>query len=402
MKTVFSHKFKRNIFIISFLFSILILLFLYFNKDFFSFSQRTTKGEQEKNNKIKIVWYEKYVDTLIKEVAEKEPTNKKGLMRSYCDVLLNTELRDGFKNIRAGDVVFSYKPTKSVFLYHFCNIVWEEYKYKFDIKEKFLIGEFDIPNCKKKWNMNECKLRHWLSAKFDSLVNSYFNLKLATLYGYRWDLNQEEKIKKFSNKFFPWDFDDKYYLYKKQIDWNLDYCSHPKTYKMLEKQIDWISDFDTFYFSGQAVLENEEDEDAFLSLTRAFWMYNNPLDSDLKAFKNLYLNDYLFYRLFFVYYSYAISNHGKFSEFELSSNISSEIQEQELLVNTMRKGLVYRKKALKKAEEIMVNVYYTYPIHIWLMAYYEDLLNFRNTFVKLYTPFHQLYYKLRNVQTTRR
>ncbi len=40
----------------------------------------------------------------------------------------------------------------------------------------------------------------------------------------------------------------------------------------------------------------------------------------------------------------------------------------------------------------------TFPVHIGLLAYYEDVLEFRKALVKIYTPIHQLYYKLRNVQ----
>ncbi len=39
---------------------------------------------------------------------------------------------------------------------------------------------------------------------------------------------------------------------------------------------------------------------------------------------------------------------------------------------------------------------------VGLMAYTEDIINFRKAFVKVYTPLHQLYYKMRNVQDERR
>jgi hypothetical protein len=47
---------------------------------------------------------------------------------------------------------------------------------------------------------------------------------------------------------------------------------------------------------------------------------------------------------------------------------------------------------------ILKNIERTFPIHIGLVAYFEDLINFRKKFVQLFTPFHQLYYKLRNVE----
>lgn len=42
----------------------------------------------------------------------------------------------------------------------------------------------------------------------------------------------------------------------------------------------------------------------------------------------------------------------------------------------------------------------SYPIHIGLLAYQEDLLRLRNkSLSKIVTPFYTLYHKLRNVQT---
>ena len=44
------------------------------------------------------------------------------------------------------------------------------------------------------------------------------------------------------------------------------------------------------------------------------------------------------------------------------------------------------------------NLYATFPIHIGLLSYYEDLLYMRSRFSSLYTPLHQLYYEFRNAQ----
>lgn len=49
-------------------------------------------------------------------------------------------------------------------------------------------------------------------------------------------------------------------------------------------------------------------------------------------------------------------------------------------------------------EKTLQNMQATFPIHIGLLAYYEDVLAFRKSIVQIYTPIHQLYYKLRNVQ----
>jgi hypothetical protein len=60
------------------------------------------------------------------------------------------------------------------------------------------------------------------------------------------------------------------------------------------------------------------------------------------------------------------------------------------------------KKFLTITEESfidLVNIATTYPVHVTLVAYQEDLLRVRDNYlVKLVTPIYCLYYKLRNVQ----
>jgi hypothetical protein len=41
----------------------------------------------------------------------------------------------------------------------------------------------------------------------------------------------------------------------------------------------------------------------------------------------------------------------------------------------------------------------SFPIHIWFLLYQEDLYNFRKVLSNIYLPFHQLHYKLENVQS---
>ena len=56
-------------------------------------------------------------------------------------------------------------------------------------------------------------------------------------------------------------------------------------------------------------------------------------------------------------------------------------------------------QAIQQDFKIIRKLISTFPIHIGLVAYLEDLVNFRWEMTKLYTPIRQLYYKLRNVQT---
>jgi hypothetical protein len=59
-------------------------------------------------------------------------------------------------------------------------------------------------------------------------------------------------------------------------------------------------------------------------------------------------------------------------------------------------------KFLSLMEESMtelLNISLTYPLHVVLVAYEEDLLRMRDKYlVKIVTPIYCLYHKLRNVQ----
>jgi hypothetical protein len=48
--------------------------------------------------------------------------------------------------------------------------------------------------------------------------------------------------------------------------------------------------------------------------------------------------------------------------------------------------------------KMLREMYTTFPIHIWLLIYYEDLYRFRKELAKVVTPLYTLYDKLRNVQ----
>lgn len=58
-------------------------------------------------------------------------------------------------------------------------------------------------------------------------------------------------------------------------------------------------------------------------------------------------------------------------------------------------------QAIQQDFKIIRKLISSFPIHIGLVAYLEDLVNFRGELTKLYTPIHQMYYKLRNTQTYR-
>lgn len=107
----------------------------------------------------------------------------------------------------------------------------------------------------------------------------------------------------------------------------------------------------------------------------------------------------MFYGLFMKFYGHFVVSSEQFGPLTLGKD---KIQTQEVLDEEGRKSSVELEVATNTIQQdfkIIRNLYAKFPIHIGLVAYLEDLVNFRNSLVKLYTPIHQMYYKLRNAQT---
>jgi len=111
------------------------------------------------------------------------------------------------------------------------------------------------------------------------------------------------------------------------------------------------------------------------------------------------MNELLFYGLFMKMYAAIIPNDKQFGTLTLGKDASAT---QEYLDEESWKAqleLEVADEAVFNTIKIVRNLYAQFPIHIGLVAYLEDLVNFRNELVKLYTPVHQMYYKLRNAQS---
>jgi len=67
-------------------------------------------------------------------------------------------------------------------------------------------------------------------------------------------------------------------------------------------------------------------------------------------------------------------------------------------IGSLTREIDLSRQAVNTMQQTITNFHATFPIHIGLRAYHEDVLSMRKAMAKIYTPVHQLYYKLRNVQ----
>jgi hypothetical protein len=106
-------------------------------------------------------------------------------------------------------------------------------------------------------------------------------------------------------------------------------------------------------------------------------------------------NELMMLQLFTQYYTQVLTDTPWVVDFQVNASVASNGEQMQLL-----DALSKAKNATLMMHRMLGNVHRTFPVHIGLLMYYEDIVNLRQSFVKLYTPIHQLYYKLRNVQET--
>lgn len=395
--------------------SILFVLVIFSDKIYF-FAKKVIYWSLEQTTSSGIVSKQAYVISLADGLswAADNIWSKKDIVSSYCNVVLNKTPYKAFSNS-----TFVYAPNKSFFIYHLCNYVdtdyaknfWQgkknwvesiyEYKKDYDIRNYFdssLASKCDPEET----DMNGCNFSEFIPKIFAWILNEIWNIKLANIYGFSmWET--DEIVKKFSNQYYPTkDCWDKYYLSPDQLEDNIAFCSHPKTYKILVDTIKNVqmSIEKSKFIEAENLLDVDKKETksngkcSDKSIKSAF----SNCSSSWSDFKNVLYNELFYYNMFVAYYLSVIRDEPRFNTFAITSDVSSEIDNANLEVYLMQKEIEVSPKAIEQMDKVLRNVYATYPIHIWLLAYYEDLIKFRSRLSKLYTPIHQLYYKLRNVQ----
>jgi hypothetical protein len=120
----------------------------------------------------------------------------------------------------------------------------------------------------------------------------------------------------------------------------------------------------------------------------------NQLGVD-QHFINFVVNEYLNYRLFIDFYT-----NQQQKRLVEKRNLTEKTQELFLVeLQSLAKQREMYEQALRVALMDFQDFIATYPFHLGLVWYQEQLLKFRDNYaVKLVTPFYSLYEKLRNVQ----
>lgn len=379
---------------------------------------------------------------------QEQSDQRKGLIFHFCDTLLQKRA-DG-QNMDADKICFDYDgfrydPRQSMFMYALCvnaeeknedplfNDPVREYKKSFpfaeyveenlDLNTLRKIG--DQHDCSPRKSMQDCQFSRFLPQLFGNIMNTYANMKLATIYGYKYvkeDMGEEERNTKIQAAID--DFSDSYfapptptknspadnecgeagikYLSLVNKTWDKKHCSHPQTNAMmvetikstqrLIKDIDWLKADEII---ANTCDPNKRNDDL---LACAFSSHGDYfVETDWSSFQNLYLNELMYFSLFVEYYSNQVIDkvgYNPFTVWSISHAAQRNKKEYTLLINE----LSLHHEAAFQSMRLLSQLYTAYPLHVAMMAYLEDLQMYRTELVKLYTPLNQLYYLFRNVQ----
>lgn len=119
----------------------------------------------------------------------------------------------------------------------------------------------------------------------------------------------------------------------------------------------------------------------------------------LDDYQHLVTNELLFYGLFMKMYASIIPTDKQFGALTIGKDAAATQEYLDEEVWKAQLELEIADESTFNTLKTVRNLYAQFPLHIGLVAYLEDLVNLRNELVKLYTPVHQMYYKLRNAQS---
>lgn len=260
--------------------------------------------------------------------------------------------------------------------------------------------DLKVEGCKRDGDMTSCDFALFLPKLFALVINDISKTKLVQLYSNQSD-DTEEAIKAFSQTYFGSGESickkkDTIYLSDKEGTDKEAACNHPETRKVVEQYIEKVKEMadKTKYIDAEKLLKNQSDKCEKETKEFVVCSFDNENTLARDSFHNLLYNELLFYKLFITLAQESIQ-YPEYNEFRAFSDISQEAAQETTRLND---EITLSADAILYTEKTLQNMQATFPVHIGLLAYYEDLVDFRKSLIRIYTPLNQLYYKLRNVQ----
>lgn len=309
-----------------------------------------------------------------------------------------------------------YSPDKSSFLYLLCTNINSTYVDYFKKNNENYTTYFKTTDFDKLWlsvsKKNKALAYLYVHDIFNNVVNEYFNIKQAHIYGLETAKDDKKSIEAQANEFSSWYFlwmqicsnDNPTYSYKKT-------CNYLKQYmRSVKPMVNWLNilSIDKMYedYSLKSDLKKNpkfcDVSDYTGYNTILCWLWWKPGEKDLNGFVNLVYNELYYYNLFVQYYGYRLDKEATSLGGSTSSvDIRTAYSEQKKKIKIMTANLEWSQTALGIGIRMLTDAYVTFPLHIGMLMYWENLTKFGKEIAKIYTPVYTLYDKLRNVQCQR-
>lgn len=355
--------------------------------------------------------------------------SKQKLLQRFC--IDTNKYREWFLDSKNNNLY--YTPQQSLFMAVLCQpfnediSVLETLFFNYDILKKadnnnnsraFLPW---VPkNCDPTSDMKDCDFSKLLPALFSAVMNDHSTLSMAW---WTWtDENENTIIKNFSNTYFGtiWQEQcksaDRYFLDNQSSSTKEEaICSHPKTHALLKNTIQDLQkqkkNIQTLEIDELLSIQEETPTkdtkwctiwwDLFYAnMFLCGYSTNNTDDRQKRATQyNLQFNELLYYKILIARLSDVLSKNNiaplDLTKTQLTADQATSSSPE---VQSLARELAISQQAVTTMQKTLDGFHATFPLHIWLSAYYEDVLNVRKSLAKVYTPINQLYYKLRNIQ----
>lgn len=341
--------------------------------------------------------------------------SKKDLIDTFCRAVQTQSA--GFIDAGHG---LSYTPQQSLFVTALCtSLGYEElFVHKDIIRTTERAGIVpSLPASCRPTNLENCDLADLSSKLFTAVMNDHSTLGIAwrTLVGNK---KPNEIAKEFSNTYFGDTIgkdicknDTSSYISPNSAS-NVDtaLCAHNRSYttlvdtiNQLQRQAQRLSTIDATKLKWLPTADCAAKKDSLEipDLFTCSYTFENAEGVTSAIQHNLRHNELMYYHVLLARLSTKLSD-PKFQPTRLTSVSVSQSwalpPEQSMQIGSLTREIDLSRQAVNTMQQTITNFHATFPIHIGLRAYHEDVLSMRKAMAKIYTPVHQLYYKLRNVQ----
>ncbi len=257
------------------------------------------------------------------------------------------------------------------------------------------------------WLFWKCKNKNGINTDPNSLNNVNFvcvandiwnklaedEINIGSYLAYWW-FSTRSWFRKWQADFFSWSVCSNYFSVKS----NKGYCFHPNAYRYLKQtQTSLKSILKNFNLFNN--VNNINDIQKIILDRQQLKKCSNWWCLPFFSLKDSIYNELYFYTYFLSYYWKEIQNNTSYLQLKKAWTSIGDIDlstSKEFM--QAKRSIMVARLSIKKSFDLLKNIYWTYPIHVWFLAIIEDFKKLRKDLAKIYTPIDQLRYKLENVQ----